>query len=320
MHRPHVTALCTAAILALSTAGCASSEPSDSVRAESTPPTSSSTSFSASGAESAQPSDLTPREQMETRAKELIAADPTLADLVMAWESATGLTCHPYEVNLGHQNAAVACNETNALATFDKDDNASQNKFEESFANISRDQTFPDTVITGPNWSAFVDKENVDAFQQAMESSGPGNFSFSYPVGSPPRATPTTSSDRGAKSSSGATSSHNAASSRCPSSQKADSTVMLWNDALSSRGTQKSETLMAAVRAGVERQSKLDKVSRGNDCPNQERLTFTHYVGSLDTAELTSGEISDHDLVLIANAGNDWLDSIGRSDLKFDNP
>lgn len=305
----HLLAAASAACLALTLSACSTGEQST---------ISASTSVSESSAATSEAPSIAPtfgevsiedaHARMREEGAELVSSDETLARLVTAWERAVGEPCEPSSSDLDSQKAAVFCgDEDNVVAVFSSPQQQAQ--FRKTFIAFSTNGRGPDTVVEGDGFSYFVDETH--ALELASRTGG----EITTLNSSQARPTNETSPSRPAQKRSTSTAPQN-----CSSIEKVDGTVAHWNEAMAGRGTQAGETLLAAVRVGIEQQTSRDQKRNADGCLNQERLLLNFRVTDLELAELTPNGITTQDLAAIAEAGNTWLASIGRTDLHFESP
>lgn len=290
---------------------CSTADPADSATST-TPPTEAASTQAHSSAPSTQDALDVARADMATEGEAMLANDPQLNRLVTGWEEVTGEECTPQAADFDSQRSAVFCGNSNIVATFDSP--AQQSAYREAFISLKGSGPGPDAVVDGEGWSIYT--EFRPSITLAIQLDGRSSNLPGAAGGSADTA-PQTVDDSPTPAQSSTTS---AKETRCWSTRKADSTVELWNGALASPGTQKSETLFAAFRAGMdvaqERQEQMDIP----DCPGLEWLKFKQKVTSLELAELAPDGITNEDLAAVAEAGNEWLAEIGRSDISFKAP
>lgn len=104
----------------------------------------------------------------------------------------------------------------------------------------------------------------------------------------------------------------------CPSDEKAESLVELWDWAMEARDTEGFSLSLATFVVGNKGVTGQDDGAAG--CPGETRQALIREVDAMEASMDTSNELSTPTLKNVATTGNEWLESIGRTDLDFDQP
>lgn len=96
--------------------------------------------------------------------------------------------------------------------------------------------------------------------------------------------------------------------------------MKLWDTAVASQGSStyaRDITIFATGNYGL---STLDRDSTSPACPSPQRGALIAAVDQVTQGQAAGQTPDQASMAEVANAGNRWLESIGRTDLDFDTP